>query len=353
MRILVINPGGTSTKIAVFDNQQPILRKTIDHPDSEVIAFNKVFDEFPYRKDTILSTLNEAGISVDSLNAVAGRGGLLKPIEGGTYAVNESMIKDVKQAINGEHASNLGCVLAKEIGDSVGVPSYVVDPVSVDEFDPQSRITGMVEIEKASWLHALNQKAVGRQIAQDLGRKYDDCNFIVCHLGSGISIAAHKKGKMVDGGGGRVDGPFSPERSGALPAYPLIQLCYSGQYTYKEMVRKVSNVGGMFGYLGTKDSREIEARIEKGDSKAELVYDAFITQIAKDVGSYAAVLEGDVDRIILTGGISHSKRVVEGVRKRVGFIAPVEVVAGEMEMEALALGVMRVLNKEESTKLYI
>lgn len=352
MRILAINPGGTSTKISVFDDKREILKKSIVHTREDLKPYNKVFDEYEYRKSLILDTLRKEKIELNSIDATVGRGGLMKPIEGGTYRVNYKMIDDLRNEVNGEHASNLGAALAKNIGDEIGVPSFVVDPVSVDEFDEVSRITGISDIEKASWLHALNHKAVSRKIAQKLGGRYEDFNFIVAHLGSGISIVAHKNGKMIDGSGGRSDGPFSPERSGGLLTYPLVELCYSGKYTKEEMVTKVSSIGGMYDYLGTKDMIEIQERIEAGDEKAKLIMDAFIYQIAKEISMYGASLYGKIDRIILTGGISYSEFVTEEVIKRVSYLAPVEIVPGEMEMEALVLGALRVLNGEEKEKIY-
>lgn len=352
MRILAINPGGTSTKISVFDDKREILKKSIVHTREDLKPYKKVFDEYEYRKSLILDALRKEKIELNSIDATVGRGGLMKPIEGGTYRVNYKMIDDLRNEVNGEHASNLGAVLAKNIGDEIRVPSFVVDPVSVDEFDEVSRITGISDIEKASWLHALNHKAVSRKIAEKLGGKYEDFNFIVAHLGSGISIVAHKNGKMIDGSGGRSDGPFSPERSGGLPAYPLVELCYSGKYTKEEMVTKVSSIGGMYDYLGTKDMIEIQERIEAGDEKAKLIMDAFIYQIAKEISMYGASLCGKIDRIILTGGISYSEFVTEEVIKRVPYLAPVEIVPGEMEMEALVLGALRILNGEEKEKIY-
>ena len=352
MRILVINPGGTSTKISVFEGKKQVFKKNISHTQADLNDFKTVFDQYQYRKDLILSILEKNKYPIETFNCVVGRGGLMKPIPGGTYSVNDRMIEDLKNAINGEHASNLGAVLAKNIGDEIDVPSFVVDPVSVDEFLDVSRITGISDIEKASWLHSLNHKAVCRKVAEDLGGEYKDYNFIVAHLGSGISIVAHNKGQMIDGSGGRSDGPFSPERSGGLLAYPLIKLCYSGKYTEGEMVNKVSNIGGMYDYLGTKDMIEIEERIEKGDEKAKLIMDAFIYQVSKEVAMYGASLSGKVDRVILTGGIAHSDLVTEEVTKRVSYLAPVEIIAGEMEMEALALGALRVLGGVEQSKEY-
>lgn len=353
MKILVINPGGSSTKFSVFDDKKEIFKKNINHTGEELTPFAKVFDEYEYRKDMIVKALQEEGYEMTSFGCVVGRGGLMKAIPGGTYTINDRMVEDLKNAINGEHASNLGAVIAKNLGDEIGVPSFVVDPVSVDEMNDVSRITGISDLEKHSWFHALNHKAVARQIAQEIGGKYEDFNFIVAHLGSGISIVAHEKGKMIDGSGGRTDGPFSPERSGGLLAYQLIQLCYSGKYTYEEMVKKVSAFGGMYDYLGTKDMREVEERVKNGDKKAKLIYDAFTYQVAKEIALYGASLKGKVDRIIFTGGIAYSEKVIADVSEMISYLAPVEVVPGEMEMEALTLGALRVLNGEEKAKEYL
>ena len=352
MKILVINPGGSSTKFSVFNDKEEILKRNITHTGEDLKCFKRVFDEYEYRKDMIVDTLVKEGHDIKSFDCVVGRGGLMKAIPGGTYSVNDRMVEDLRNAINGEHASNLGAVLAKNIGDEIGVPSFVVDPVSVDEMADVARITGISDIEKFSWFHALNHKAVSRKIAEKLGGKYEHYNFIVAHLGSGISIVAHKKGRMIDGSGGRSDGPFSPERSGGLLAYQLIELCYSGKYTHEEMVKKVSSFGGMYDYLGTKDMRLIEERAEAGDEKAKLILDAFIYQVAKEIALYGASLSGKVDRVILTGGIAYSEKVVADVSKMVSYLAPVEVVPGEMEMEALALGAIRVLTGEEEAKEY-
>jgi len=352
MNILAINPGGTSTKIAVYEDKNLQFKKMVTHSAEDLKDFNRVFDEYEYRLDLIMKTLEEENVDLTTLSAVVGRGGLLRPIEGGTYEVNDLMIEDVRNAVNGEHASNLGCVLARNLAEKLGIPAYVVDPVSVDEFEPEAKITGISDLEKASWLHSLNHKAVARKVAGESGSSYEEMNMIVVHLGSGISIAAHRKGKAIDGGAGRVDGAFSPERSGGLPTYPLIQLCYSGKYTYEEMVAKVSTKGGIYDYLKTKDMQEVEAMAESGNEKAELMLKAFTYQCAKEIGSQAAVLSGEVDCIIITGGIAHSKRIVKDITSRVKFIAPVIVVPGEEELESLAMGAMRVLSGAEKAKVY-
>ncbi len=352
MRVLVVNPGGSSTKIAVFDEEKRIYGTTIDHDGAELRQFRSVFGQLGYRRGLIENALRSADIALESLDAVAGRGGLLRELPGGVYAVNDQMIEDVRNAIRGEHASNLGCVLARDIAGAVGIPAFVVDPVSVDEFEDISRITGIEDLQYCSWMHALNQKAVARRVAGRLGGRYEDFNFIVAHLGSGVSIAPHLRGRMVDGSGGRTNGPFATDRSGGLPAYGLIELCYSGRYSRQEMVDKVSSFGGMYDYLGTKDLREIESRIDRGDEKARLVLEAFVYQVSKEIAGYGATLAGKVDRIVLTGGMAHSGRVVDGIVARVGYLAPLEIVPGEMEMEALADGALRVLKGLETAKDY-
>lgn len=353
MLILAINPGGTSTKIAVFQDEIPVFSRSIIHDYELMKEYAKVFDQFSYRKELIMETLKNNKINVETLNAVVGRGGLMKPIPGGTYEVCLEMIEDMKNEIMGEHASNLGAALAYSIGNDLMIPSYVVDPVAVNEFLDISKITGLKEIEKQSWLHTLNHKAVCRKIASQLGGKYEDYNFIVAHLGSGNSVAAHRKGVMVDGSGGRSDGPFSPERSGGLLAYPLIELCFSGKYTREELVNMVSNEGGFYSYLGTKDMVKIEKIAADGDDYANTILEAYYYQIAKEISMYAPILSGHVDRIIITGGISRSECMVKKVSDYVSYLAPVEVVPGELEMEALVAGALRVLNGEEVAKDYM
>lgn len=352
MKILAINPGGTSTKIAVYEDEDLLFKDSVIHSGEDLQKYSQVFDQYEYRRELILESLRKHEVPLESLHAVVGRGGLMQPIEGGTYAVNDLMIEDLRNAINGEHPCNLGAVLARNIADSLRLPSFVVDPVSVDEFIPEARISGLSDLPKASWLHSLNHKAVARKVAGEMGKRYDELNLVVAHLGSGVTVAAHRKGKAIDGSGGRVDGAFSPERSGGLPTYPLIELCYSGKYTAKEMVDKVSSIGGMYDYLGTKAVEDIQARADAGDQKAAVVLGAFIHQIVKEIGAHAAILAGEVDRIIITGGIAQSERITASIREKVGFIAPVTVVPGEEELESLALGALRVLRGEETAKEY-
>lgn len=352
-RILAINPGATSTKFAVFEGEQALLKKTVEHHGDELKGFARVYDQHGYRLDLVLAALAEAGIALESLNAVVGRGGLLKPLTGGTYAVNEAMAEDLKQAARGEHASNLGAVMAKELADKLGIPAFIVDPVSVDEIEDVARISGLPELPRVSFSHALNTKAVARKVAAEKGTRYEDINMVVAHLGTGISVTAHRDGRMIDVNNAKEEGPFSPDRCGGLPASLLVKLCYSGKYTLKEMTDKLMSSGGMYAYLGTKDVREAEKMAAAGDAQAGLVLDAMAYQTAKEIGAMAAVLGGDVDYVVLTGGIAYSRRIVDAITEKVRFIAPVAVSPGEEELEALAGGAARVLRGEETAKVYV
>lgn len=352
-KILTINPGSTSTKIAVFDNEDLVFEKTLRHSSEEIGKYEKISDQFEFRKAVIEDALTEGGIKTSDLDAVVGRGGLLKPIEGGTYVVNEAMIDDLRVGVLGEHASNLGGIIAKEIGDAVNVPSYIVDPVVVDEMDDVARVSGIEDIDRKSIFHALNQKATARRAAKELEKDYFDCNFIVAHMGGGISVGAHEKGKVIDVANALDgEGPFSPERSGGLPVGDLVKMCFSGKYTQDEIKKKIKGNGGLVGYLNTNDGREVESRIEAGDEKAKLVYEAMAYQVSKEIGSCASVLKGNVDAILLTGGIAYSKMFTGMIEERVNFISDVKVYPGEDEMIALAQGGLRVLNKEEEPKNY-
>lgn len=352
-KILVINPGSTSTKIGVWEDENPILVETIRHSAEEIGQYAAIYDQYHFRKDLILKVLAEKNFQVKELNAVVGRGGLIKPVASGTYAVNEKMLEDLKNGVQGQHASNLGGIIAREIGDSLGIPAFIVDPVVVDEMDDIARLSGMPEIERISLFHALNQKAVARRYAAEHGKDYDDCNLIIAHMGGGVSVGAHKNGRVIDVNNAlNGEGPFSPERAGGLPVQALVNLCYSGKYTLAEMKKKISGQGGMVAYLKTNDFIEIEKKALAGEKDFKLLYDAFIYQVAKEIGKNAAVLSGEVDSAILTGGIAYSKSVVEGITKMVSFIAPVTVYPGEDELLALAQGGLRVLKGEEKAKEY-
>lgn len=352
-RILVINPGSTSTKIGVFDNEFSIFEKTIRHDMDTINQYDSIIEQYEFRKQTILESLDTEGINVSRLSAVCGRGGLLRPIEGGTYRVNDVMLADLKAGFAGEHASNLGGILAFEIASALNIPAYIVDPVVVDELDPIARISGFSVIERKSIFHALNQKAVARRVAKELGKKYEEVNFIVAHMGGGITVGAHKKGKVVDVNNGlHGDGPFSPERAGTVPAGDLVALCYSGEYFLEEIMKKLVGQGGLVGYLNTNDAVAVEKMIENGDEQASLVYSAMAYQVAKEIGAASAVLQGKVDGIILTGGLAYGKEFVQAISDRISWIADVIIQPGENELQALAEGALRVLRGEEAEKDY-
>lgn len=352
-RILAINPGSTSTKIAIYDDGKEVFETTLRHPAEEINKYDKIYDQYDFRKNVILDTLNEQGINLTKLSAVVGRGGLLKPIEGGTYKVTDNMIEDLKVGVLGEHASNLGGILAFEIASKLNIPSFIVDPVVVDEMQEVARVTGMPALERKSIFHALNQKAVARRAAEEIGKPYEKSNFVIAHMGGGVSVGAHLQGKVVDVNNALDgDGPFSPERSGGVPIGDLAKLCFSGDYTHADIKKMIKGKGGLVAYLGTNDGRAVAERITQGDKEAELVYKAMAYQVAKEIGSFAAVLKGDVDAIILTGGIAYDKVFVQWIKDHVEFISTVIVYPGEDEMSALAQGGLRVLKGEEEAKIY-
>lgn len=349
---LVINPGSTSTKVAVFKQTELLHEKNLTHTAEEVGKYNKISDQYDFRKDAILGWLKEVGVGVDHLAAVIGRGGLLKSMPSGTYKVTDTMINDLIIGIQGEHASNLGGIIAKAIGDIENIPSFIADPVAVDEFSELARVSGMPELPRKSLVHALNIKAVARRAAHDMGSDLSKLNFVVAHLGGGISISPVEKGKIIDANNANEGGPFSPERAGEVPVGSLMELCYSGKYNQNEMKKMIVGKAGLVGYLGTNDAREVLARINEGDAYAGLIFDAMAYQIAKEIGAMATVLKGKVDGIIITGGIAHSKLLCQLIEKRVSFIAPVKIYPGEDEMLALAEGANRVLKGEEKAKIY-
>ncbi|MGB9790893.1 MAG: butyrate kinase [Thermotoga caldifontis] len=353
-RILVINPGSTSTKLAIFEDEDCKTSQTIYHDSRELSKYAHLFDQYEFRKQTLLKFLEDSGYRPSDFSAVAGRGGLIRPIPSGTYEVDETMLEELRQAKYGEHASNLGAVLAHEIAKLAGVKAYIVDPVVVDEMWDVARLSGHPELERKSIFHALNQKAVARLAAAELGKKYEEVNLIVVHMGGGISIGAHMKGRVVDVNNALDgDGPFTPERSGTLPLTQLIDLCYSGKYTKEWILKRIKGNGGLVAYLGTNSALEVQERINKGDREAELVYRAMAYQIAKWIGKMAAALRGEVDAIVLTGGIAYDQRyMVSWLKDYVSFIAPVLVYPGGNEERALALGVLRVLRGEEKSKNY-
>ncbi len=354
MKLLTINPGSTSTKIGVFEDDKLIFEKTLRHSVEELSAFEKVCDQFEFRKEIILEALKENKVDLNSLSTVVGRGGILKPIEGGTYIVNEPMLEDLREGLFGEHASNLGGILAYEIAKDIGVNAFIVDPVAVDELQDVARISGLKEIDRKSVFHALNQMAVSRRYAKSQRVKYEDLNLIVAHLGGGISVGAHKKGRVIDVNNALDgDGPFSPERTGGLPVGDLIKLCYSGKYTHDEVKKMIKGNGGLVSYLDTSDAREVVEMIKKGDDNAKLIYYAMAYQVAKEIGAQSVVLKGEVDAIILTGGIAHDKVFTSWISEMVEFIAKVIIYPGEDELEALAEGGLRVLRGHEHPKIYV
>lgn len=353
LKILVINPGSTSTKIALYENETPIFSKSLSHSADEIKKYDKISDQYEFRKKVILDSVKEFGVSLSEIDAIAGRGGNMKPVQGGTYVINEAMVEDLRIGVMGQHASNLGGIIAYSIATELGIPSYVVDPVVVDEFEEYARISGIPEIMRKSKDHPLNQKAAARMAARELGGVYEDYNFVVAHLGGGISVGAHKKGKVVDVNNALDgDGPFSPERSGGVPVGALVDMCFSGKYTKEQIKKKITGNGGLVAYLGTNDSREVQRRIKAGDEYAKLIYETMAYQIAKEIGAAAAVLKGDVNAVILTGGVAYDDEFVSWVKERVEFIAPVKVYPGENEMEALVKGVLRIFRGEEQLKIY-
>ncbi|MDD4503669.1 MAG: butyrate kinase [Clostridiaceae bacterium] len=352
-RILVVNPGSTSTKVAVYSNEEEVFTKAISHSAKQIKKFNRIYEQYDFRKKIILGTLKEEGIPLESLNAVVGRGGNMKPVAGGTYKINEQMLEDLEQGVMGQHPSNLGGIIVKEIADKLGITAYVVDPVVVDEMEDIAKISGMPEIQRKAKDHPLNQKAAARRAAAEMGGEYHQLNFLVAHLGGGISIGIHKKGRIIDVNNVLDgDGPFSPERTGGLPAGSLVDMCFSGKYTKDEIMRKIVGNGGLTAYLGTNDGREVQGRIKSGDENAKLIYQAMAYQISKEIGAGATVLKGEVDAIVLTGGIANDGEFINWIKERVGFIAPIKVYPGEFEMIALAQGVLRVLRGKEEVKIY-
>lgn len=352
-RILVINPGSTSTKAAVYDNENLFWEHKLDHSSSELAEFSSIICQKDYRKRLVLEALKNSKIELNTISAIAARGGLLGPLPSGTYVVNKVMVDYLKKALGGEHASNLGAVIGYDLSNELGIPSYIVDPVCVDELEDIARVSGMAEIERTSIFHALNHKAIARRVANDHNSEYNKLNMIIAHLGGGISVACHYKGRVIDVNNALDgDGPMSPERSGSVPIGPLIKMCYSGKYSYKEVKVKNCGKGGIVSYLGTNDVREVLKRIEDGDNHSKLILDAMIYQIAKEIGACSTVFKGKVDYIVLTGGLAHSKYLVDKIKERVEFIAPLLVYPGENEMLSLTQGVLRVLKNEEIAKDY-
>ncbi len=353
LKLLIINPGSTSTKIGVYDGEQEVLVETLRHSSEEISQYETIYDQFKFRKDIIINVLKEKNFDINSLDAVVGRGGMLKPMESGTYKVNKTMLKDLKDGVQGQHASNLGGIIANQIGNELNIPAFIVDPVVVDELNDVARVSGVPELPRVSKFHALNQKAVAKRYAKESGIKYTDLNLIVVHMGGGVSVGAHKNGKVIDVNNALDgEGPFSPERAGTVPVGALIKMCYSGNFTEQEVYNKMVGKGGYVAYLNTNDARDVLKLVSEGDKEAQLYFDAFIYQISKSIGEMATVLEGKVDRIIFTGGIAYSDKVIEELTKRAGWIAPITVYPGEDELLALAQGAIRAITGEEEAKEY-
>jgi butyrate kinase len=350
--VLAINPGSTSTKIAVYKNDRAELVRHIAHSDADMIPFRSRprLDQLDFRQAAIEHELRSAGYTRAGFHAVVGRGGLLRPVPSGVYRVNEEMLDELRRAPYGDHASNMGAFLAKAIADEANVPAFVVDPVSVDEFTEKAHISGTALVARRSLSHALNTKAVARRYAREIGRPYDDLRLVVAHLGSGISVSAHEHGRMIDVNLAGQEGPFSTERCGGLQLLGVVELCFSGRYTEQQLWDALIREGGICSYLGTKDLREVERRIIDGDANAALIFDAMVYQIAKEIGAMATVLHGRVDSLLVTGGMAHSDKLIAQLRAAVEWIAPVVVYPGEDEMQALAEGALRVLRGEEQPR---
>jgi butyrate kinase len=352
--ILTINPGSTSTKIAVFRNTREVFLKNIKHTCEELAEFKKITDQYEFRRNIVLQELENASINVQNITVIVGRGGLVKPIPSGVYEVNESLINDLKVGVLGQHASNLGGLIAHNIAQSIpGARAFIADPVVVDEMEPIARISGHPRFERISIFHALNQKAIARQYAKSVSKRYEDLNLIVAHLGGGISVGAHCKGRVIDVNQALDgEGPFSPERSGTLPSGALVDLCFSGEFTREEIRKMITGGGGYTAYMGTNDAYEVEKKAAGGDEQAILLHDAMAYQVSKEIGAMGTVLKGEVEAILLTGGIAYGKPFVEQVIDRVRHIAPVFVYPGEDEMRALAMNGLMVLKGETQAREY-
>ncbi len=351
--ILAVNPGSTSTKIAVYRDHHVHFVTTVSHSTEDLDRFPDLPSQLPMRKSAVRSALADAAVSPEELSCVVGRGGLIRPVSGGTYLVEERMIADLRVGILGQHASNLGGIIAHEIAEPLGIPSYIVDPVVVDELEDVARVAGTPSIERSSIFHALNHKAVARRYAEDVRRPYEELNLVLVHLGGGITVGAHRRGRVIDVNDGlNGEGPFSPERAGGLPALKVVELCFADGANKATITRSIKGNGGLAGYLGTNDAREVIRRIDSGDEDAALIYRALAYQVSKEIGAMAVVLGGTIDAIVLTGGLAHDKRLTGWITESVSFLAPVRLYPGEDELAALAAGAARVLDGIEPAKQY-
>lgn len=351
-KILAINPGSISTKIAVYEDEKPVLLRNIQHTVEELDKFEQIADQYQFRKQLVVDELRQAGVPFE-FDAIVGRGGLAKPVEGGVYAVSQKMVDDSRNALH-QHACDLGCIIAFELAKEIpGCQCYIADPGVVDELNDMARICGSPLMKRICIWHALNQRAIAKRYAQEIGHRYEDLNLIISHLGGGISIAAHEHGRATDANNALDgEGPFSPERAGSLPAADLIRLCFSGKFTEDQLLKRVAGQAGLMAHLGTNDMREIERRISEGDKKAELLVDAMIYHTAKNIAAEGAVLCGKIDAIILTGGMARSEYIVSRLRRRIDFLAPVRCYPGEDEMQALAGNALDVLLDRTEAKVY-
>lgn len=352
--ILAINPGSTSTKFAIYADDKPVFVQNVRHTDAELAPFKgrSILDQRDFRRRLIEDQIARHNYRLAELSAVVGRGGLLKPLPSGTYRVNQKMLDELRAAERGEHASNLGAYLAREIADDANVPAFVVDPVSVDEWPQRARLSGSPQLPRQCLSHALNTKAVAKRFARERDLRYQDLKLVVAHIGSGVSVSAHENGRMIDVTNSREEGAFSTERAGTVPCMMLVDLCFSGKYTRAQVETMLFREGGLYAYLGTRDLVEIEKRISNGNAEASLACEAMVYQIAKEIGAMAAALQGCVDAVLLTGGMAHSEKLVRNLREHVAWIAPVHVYPGEDELQALAEGVLRVLRGEEAAFHY-
>jgi len=352
-RLCAMNMGSTSTKVAVFENEKMTFSVNVAHDARKLDEFNEIVDQLPYRKETILQELARQNISLEGMDAFIGSGGGLVSLEGGTYEVNETLLHHARIGFTIKHPKQIGSLLADEFARQFGGRAFVVNPPDVDELDEVARITGWKNVYRESRGHPLNQKEVAQRYARDIGRRYEEINLVVCHAGGGLSVTAHRKGRMVDSTDAtQGDGPMAPTRSGAIPVAAVVKMCFSGQYSERQMQDLIIKNGGFVDHLGTSDAREVAKMIADGNKYAKLVYDAMIYQIGKYIGAYAAVLHGQVDGILLTGGVANDAYLVEKVTEMVKYLGPVKVYAGELEMEAMASGALRVLTGQEQTKTY-
>jgi len=353
MKILIVNPGSTSTKIGLFEDETPIFEKVLRHTMEEMDGYEKIADQYDFRMKLIMDALAESGVAIEELSGICGMGGLVKPIPSGTYYVNDAMAADLRDGQFGDHASNLGGLISRAIGDKIGKPAFIVDPVVVDEMLDISRISGNPAIQRRSIFHALNQKATARKFCKEAGKKYDEVNLVVVHMGGGISVSCHAQGRVIDTNNALDgDGPFTPERSGGLPSGDLAALCFSGKYTHADIKQLIKGKGGMVGYFNSNSMIDLEERA-KTDEGVKLIIDALALQVAKEIACQSVAVCGKLDAIILTGGIAYSNYITAEIAKRVEFIADVKKYPGEDELAALNAGALRVLRGEEEGKIYV